>query len=71
MARKLSIPLESVKVKPTNNLVAPNNSTTGGSMGSECVCSAAEFAVADLKARDGDGAASIYTYTVWLVCSWK
>ena len=52
VARKLSIPLSSVKVKPTNNLVAPNNSTTGGSMGSECVCSAAEFAVADLKARE-------------------
>ena len=52
VAKKLSIPLSSVKVKPTSNLVAPNNSTTGGSMGSECLCSAAEFACADLKDRE-------------------
>ena len=53
VAKKLSIPLSSIKVKPTNNLVAPNNSTTGGSMGSECLCSSAEFACADLKYREG------------------
>ncbi len=43
VAKKLGIPLSSIKVKPTNNLVAPNNSTTGGSMGSESACGVSSY----------------------------
>jgi len=41
VAHTLKIPLESVRVKPTNNLVAPNSQATGGSITSEFVCFAA------------------------------
>ena len=39
VAKELGISLDMIKVKATNNLVGPNNSTTGGSMGSECCSS--------------------------------
>jgi xanthine dehydrogenase/oxidase len=39
VAKQLSIPIESVRVKPSNNLVSANDSVTGASMGSDCACS--------------------------------
>eukprot|EP00095_Tigriopus_kingsejongensis_P005797 maker-scaffold88_size394946-snap-gene-2.26 protein:Tk05797 transcript:maker-scaffold88_size394946-snap-gene-2.26-mRNA-1 annotation:"hypothetical protein DAPPUDRAFT_313254" len=51
VARELDIPVDLIKVKPTCNLIAPNNSVTGGSMGSECCASAAELACKELKER--------------------
>lgn len=37
-AYKLGIPVNKVSVKPSNNLIAPNASLTGGSLTSEAVC---------------------------------
>ncbi|EFA13013.1 xanthine dehydrogenase/oxidase [Tribolium castaneum] len=37
-AYKLGIPLEKVAVLPSNSFIAPNNTTTGGSVTSEAVC---------------------------------
>ena len=34
-ARELGIPMELIRIKPTNNLVNANGSVAGGSMGSE------------------------------------
>lgn len=41
VAKFLGIPLEKVRIKPTNNLVSPNCGVTGGAMTSELVCHAA------------------------------
>ena len=38
VAKTLGITMDMIKVKPTDNLMAPNNSCTGGSVGSE-ICS--------------------------------
>ena len=35
VAKELGIGVDMIRVKPTNNVVGPNNSVTGGSMGSE------------------------------------
>ena len=43
VAKELGIPVSMVRVKPTDNLVAPNNSVTGGSMGSECCASVSDW----------------------------
>ena len=43
VAKELGIPVSMVRVKPTDNLVAPNNSVTGGSMGSECCASVSDL----------------------------
>lgn len=36
-AHILQIPLDKISVKPSNNVAAPNNDVTGGSVGSESV----------------------------------
>ncbi|XP_021947093.1 xanthine dehydrogenase/oxidase [Folsomia candida] len=41
VAKFLNIPLEKVRIKPTNSLVSPNAGVTGGAMGSELVCHSA------------------------------
>ena len=38
VAHFLNIPLEKVKVKPSNNLVTPNTQLTGGAFTSELLC---------------------------------
>jgi len=49
VARELGISMEMVRIKPTNNFANANGSVTGGSMGSECNCSAALIACGKLK----------------------
>lgn len=39
VAKELGISVDMIKIKPTDNFVGPNNSVTGGSMGSECCAS--------------------------------
>ena len=39
VARELGIPMDLIRIKPTNNFTNVNGSVTGGSMGSECCCS--------------------------------
>ena len=39
IAKELGVPMEIIRVKSTSNLIGPNNSVTGGSMGSECCAS--------------------------------
>ncbi|XP_035716457.1 xanthine dehydrogenase/oxidase-like [Folsomia candida] len=41
VAKFLNIPLEKVRIKPTNSFVSPNGGFTGSSMGSDLVCHAA------------------------------
>ena len=43
IARELGVPMELIRVKPTNNFTGANSSVTGGSMGSECCCSVRGF----------------------------
>ena len=38
VAKVLGIPLDFIKVKPTNTLIGPNDIATGGSITSELVC---------------------------------
>jgi len=49
VARELGIPMDLIRIKPTNNFTNVNGSVTGGSMGSECCCSAAEIACKKLN----------------------
>jgi len=49
VAKELGIPMELIRIKPTNNFNNANGSVTGGSMGSECNCSAAQIACQKLK----------------------
>lgn len=37
-ARILGVPLDYIKIKPTNTLIGPNDMTTGGSITSELCC---------------------------------
>ncbi|XP_037075287.1 LOW QUALITY PROTEIN: indole-3-acetaldehyde oxidase-like [Pollicipes pollicipes] len=50
-AYELGVPLDMVAVKPSNNLVSPNPSPTGGSIGSEMTCMAVHEACQELRAR--------------------
>lgn len=43
VAKELEIPVDMIRIRPTNDLVGPNNSVTGGSMGSECCCSVQNY----------------------------
>ncbi len=38
MAQALNVPMDRIKVKPSNNFVAANSFATGGSIASEVVC---------------------------------
>ena len=49
IARELGVPMELIRIKPTNNFTAANSSVTGGSMGSECCCSVRIFYIDDLS----------------------
>ena len=51
VAKELGVPLDIIRVKPTNNVSNPNAFFTAGSMGSEGNCAAAIRACADLKAK--------------------
>ena len=51
VARELAVPMEAIKVKPTNSFNNANNSFTAGSMGSEGTCAAAIHACRDLRAK--------------------
>ena len=37
-AKTLGVPLDYIKIKPTNTLIGPNDVTTGGSITSELCC---------------------------------
>ena len=37
-AKTLGIPIELIRIKPTNTLISPNDFTTGGSTTSELCC---------------------------------
>ncbi|XP_014254822.1 xanthine dehydrogenase-like [Cimex lectularius] len=50
-AHILGIELELVNVKPTTTLISPNNSSTGGSIGSEAVCYAVKVCCEILNER--------------------
>jgi len=51
VARELGIPLSLISVKPNNSLVNPNGLVTGGSIGSETACLAAQLACRVLRER--------------------
>ncbi|CAL8110870.1 unnamed protein product [Orchesella dallaii] len=51
VAYTLQIPLEKVLVKPSTNLISPNATITGASVGSELVCSSARVACEQLLER--------------------
>ncbi|XP_012273308.1 xanthine dehydrogenase/oxidase [Orussus abietinus] len=50
-AHTLGIDLDMISVKPSNNLVSPNNSVTGGSVTSECCAYATLMACKELLSR--------------------
>jgi len=50
-ARELGVSVSMVSVKPSNNLISPNASPTGGSIGSEMACMAVQLACQELRAR--------------------
>ncbi|XP_039288989.1 xanthine dehydrogenase isoform X2 [Nilaparvata lugens] len=50
-AHILGIPLDLVKVKSTQSLISPNDSTTGGSVTSEAVCYAVKKGCEELNSR--------------------
>ena len=39
ISRELGVPMDLIRIKPTNNFTGANSSVTGGSMGSKCCCS--------------------------------
>ena len=43
IAKELGVPMDLIRIKPTNNFSGANSSVTGGSMGSECCCSVIIF----------------------------
>merc|ERR1719300_680610 len=49
VAKELGVEMEMIKIKPTEGLISPNNSNTGGSWGSEICCQAAIRACAILN----------------------
>lgn len=48
IAKELDVPLDIIRIKSTSNLIGPNNSVTGGSMGSECCASVSILVLAQL-----------------------
>ncbi|CAH1401638.1 unnamed protein product [Nezara viridula] len=50
-AHILGVELESISVKPTISVVSPNNSSTGGSLGSEAICYAVKVCCEELNKR--------------------
>ncbi|XP_043217578.1 indole-3-acetaldehyde oxidase-like isoform X1 [Amphibalanus amphitrite] len=50
-AHELGVSLDMVSVKPSDNLISPNASPTGGSIGSEMSCMAVRDACQELKLR--------------------
>lgn len=66
VAKEFGISMDMIKVKPSSSLIAPNNSCTGGSMGSECCASAAELACRELKARMKKVKDSLPSKTSWV-----
>ncbi len=51
VAKTLGISVDMVRFRPSNNLVAPNDSITGGSFGSEGCCAGALIACQELMSR--------------------
>ncbi|BFZ03307.1 hypothetical protein BsWGS_06345 [Bradybaena similaris] len=51
VAHALGVPLDNIKVRPNQGIIAPNNTVTGGSTGSECSMQAAVEASNILKER--------------------
>lgn len=51
VAKELGISVHMIKVKPSSNLISPNDSGTDGSVGSDCACWSALHACADLKQK--------------------
>ncbi|CAL8110871.1 unnamed protein product [Orchesella dallaii] len=51
VAYTLKIPLDKVRVTPSNNLISPNSGVSGGSVVSELVCSSAQRACEQLLER--------------------
>jgi len=49
VAQALQIPMDRIKIKPTNNFVAANTLCTGGSIGSELVCYSVNRACEEIR----------------------
>ncbi|XP_073980918.1 uncharacterized protein isoform X2 [Rhodnius prolixus] len=50
-AHILKIDLELISIKPTTTITAPNNTSTGGSLGSEAICYAVKMCCEELNKR--------------------
>ena len=51
VAKTLDVPMDIINMKPVDNMISPQNTTSWGSWTTDCMCSAAIVACSQMKAR--------------------